>query len=68
MTVASKIKQTLSTLKGVKSTIGTFAMHHPDQTTKNEFYACEKKVDMMIRGIEERVQQIEFEEPQFKGY
>jgi len=68
MTVASQIKQTLAALKGAQSTIQTYAKHHPNQETKVEFKQCDQKLNEIILDLEKRIQQIEFEEPQFKGY
>jgi hypothetical protein len=68
MTVASQIKQTLASLKGAESTIKTYAAHHPDPVSKEEFKTCEQKIKIIIGDIERRIQQIEYEEPQFKGY
>jgi hypothetical protein len=67
MTVASQIKQTLASLKGAEATIKTYAIHHPDQVTKGEFLSCEQKMKSIISDLEKRIQQIEYEEPQFKG-
>jgi hypothetical protein len=68
MTVASQIKQTLAALKGAEATISTYATHHPNPATKLEFQSCEEKINTIIKGLEKRIQQIEFEEPQYKGY
>lgn len=68
MTVASQIKQTLAALKGAQATLQTYAEHHPDQNIKAEFQSCENRLENMIQGLETRIQQIEFEEPQYKGY
>ncbi|WP_025027712.1 DUF1657 domain-containing protein [Caldalkalibacillus mannanilyticus] len=68
MTVASQIKQTLAALKGAQATLQTYAEHHPDQNIKAEFKNCENRLENMIQGLETRIQQIEFEEPQYKGY
>lgn len=68
MTVASQIKQTLASLKGAEATIKTYAAHHPDPLTKEEFKTCEQKIKTIIGDVEKRIQQIEYEEPQFKGF
>jgi hypothetical protein len=68
MTVASQIKQTLASLKGAEATIKTYAYHHPDPVTKGEFKTCEQKINTIIGDLEKRIQEIEYEEPQFKGY
>lgn len=68
MTVASQLKQTLASLKNAEATIQTYATHHPDPFTKEEFEACEKKIQQIVEDLETRIQQIEFEEPQYKGF
>lgn len=68
MTVASQLKQTLAALKGAEATIATFAMHHPDEQTKQEFNRAKSRISNIVQDMEKRIQQVEFEEPQFKGY
>lgn len=68
MTVASQLKQTLASLKNAEATLHTYALHHPDKSTKAEFEKCQQDIQEIITQLETRVQQIEFEEPQFKGF
>jgi hypothetical protein len=67
MTVASQVKQTLASLKGVEATIETYALHHPDQETKEEFRQCKDNVKKIVDELEKRVGQMELEEPQYMG-
>lgn len=68
MTVASQLKQTLASLKNAEATLHIFAVHHPDQDTKAQFESCQRKMKDMISQLEKRIAEIEFEEPQFKGF
>lgn len=68
MTVASQLKQTLAALKGAEATISTFAIHHPDEETQQNFSQAQIRLNNVIQDLEKRIQQVEFEEPQFKGY
>lgn len=68
MTVASKLKQTLASLKGASATMERFATHHPDEQTKQVFMESQQLTDQMIQDLERRIREVEFEEPQFKGY
>lgn len=68
MTVASKLKQTLATLKGAEALIGQYASYHPDPQVKSDFHQCKNQLQEIVQGLETRVKEIEFEEPQFKGF
>jgi hypothetical protein len=68
MTVASQLKQTLSTLNGARATIEKFAAYHPDPHTKLQFVKAAKEIKIIIEDLETRIGQVEFEEPQFKGF
>lgn len=68
MTVATQLKQTLATLKHAEATIHTFMVQETDDKTKHEFQSCQQSLQKIIDQVETRVKQIEFEEPQFKGF
>jgi predicted component of type VI protein secretion system len=67
MTVATQLKQTLASLKGAESTIKTYALHHPNQYTREQFRECESTIKEITNHFQNRIQEVEFEEPQFKG-
>lgn len=68
MTVASQIKQTLAALKGAAATIEKYGSYHPDESVKTEFRRADRQLSRMIDDLEKRLSQVEFEEPQFKGF
>lgn len=67
MTVASNVKQTLASLKGIESTLKIYSV----QSRKEEEKAIYKKelqtVESVIKDLEDRLKVLEFEEPQYKG-
>ncbi|MDQ0337591.1 hypothetical protein J2S00_000361 [Caldalkalibacillus uzonensis] len=68
MTVASKLKQTIASLKGAAATMETYAAHHPDQQVKETFKTCRQQAEQIIAELDQRLQEMEFEEPQYKGF
>lgn len=68
MTVGSRVKQTLSSLKGVKSTLGIYALQTQDEKTVSAYREALDVVDEIIGDLEKRIQALEFEEPQYKGF
>mgnify|MGYP001193044938 CR=1 FL=1 len=68
MTVGSKVKQTVASLKGAQATLAMYAelsQHEADQKT---FERNALKVERIVKRLEERVKQLDFEEPQYKGF
>jgi mannose/fructose-specific phosphotransferase system component IIA len=68
MTIASQLKQTVASLKGVQETLKTFATHYPEQQSQAVLENNIDKIKKVIANIENRVEVLEFEEPQYKGY
>lgn len=68
MTVISKVKQTLATLKGVKGTLDVYAAQTNDKETREVFSEAVNISGDIIEDLETRIQKLEFEEPQYKGY
>ncbi|MEQ8153907.1 MAG: DUF1657 domain-containing protein [Clostridiaceae bacterium] len=67
MTVASKVKQTLASLKGIESTLRIYSVQ---SRNKEEIKVCKEGLDTteaVIKDIEDRLKTIEFQEPQYKG-
>ena len=67
MTVGSKVKQTLANLKGIESTLRIYSV----QSTNEEEVIIYKQelqtVESVIKDVENRIKELEFEEPQYKG-
>lgn len=68
MTVASSVKQTLAGLKGAQANLETFALQTQDQKTKQLYSQAAQQTQTIVDSLESRVQQIEQQEPQYKGF
>jgi hypothetical protein len=67
MTVGSKVKQTLSTLKGIESTLRIYSVQSRNKEEKTVYAQELQTVEAVIKDIEQRLKTLEFEEPQYKG-
>jgi hypothetical protein len=67
MTVASNVKQTLASLKGIESTLKIYSVQSRNEEEKAVYKEELHTVESVISDIENRLKTIEFEEPQYKG-
>lgn len=67
MTVASQVKQSLSTLKSVHATLSVYAEQSQNQEGKLAFDEADRITGKIINDLEERLKKLEFEEPQYEG-
>lgn len=67
MTVASQVKQTLASLKGVQGTLRIYSTQTQDDETKSVFSEALEVTEDIVNDLEKRVQVLEFQEPQYKG-
>ncbi|MEW6661429.1 MAG: DUF1657 domain-containing protein [Bacillota bacterium] len=67
MTVAGQVKQTLASLKGAKATLDIFASFEKTEA-KQVFERNTERIGKVINELEKRLQALEFEEPQYKGF
>ncbi|MGO4888258.1 DUF1657 domain-containing protein [Anaerobacillus sp. MEB173] len=68
MTVASQVKQCLASLKSVESTLSTYALNAEDPNAKNTFHETCLITRRVIKDIEKRIGEMEFQEPEYKGF
>jgi hypothetical protein len=68
MTVASDVKTTLASLKGAQANLETFAISTQNQEAKKIFEQAAQTTQQVVDQISGRVQQLENEEPQYKGF
>lgn len=68
MTVSSQIKQTLSSLKGVQASLESFALETQNQQAKQLFTNAAEQTKNIVDTLEPRIQEIESQEPQYKGF
>lgn len=67
MTVATKVKQTLATLKGTQGTLRQYAIQTRDEETKLVYTEALEATGIIINDLERRLQTLEYQEPQYKG-
>lgn len=68
MTVASSVKTTLASLKSAQASLETFALSTQNQEAKTLFENAAKATQQICDQVSSRVQQMENEEPQYKGF
>ncbi|MCL6592560.1 MAG: DUF1657 domain-containing protein [Alicyclobacillus sp.] len=67
MTVASQVKQTLAGLKSAQASFEQFALQTQNQQAKQLYTDAANQTKTLITTLEQRVQQLEQEEPQYQG-
>ena len=67
MTVASQVKQTLASLKGVQGTLRIYSTQTQDEEAVSLYQEALETTEAVINDLENRVQVLEFQEPQYKG-
>lgn len=67
MTVASQVKKTIATLKGNQGTLRLYALQTRNEETKSVYYEALENTEKIINDLEERMQVLEYQEPQYKG-
>ncbi|QRG66786.1 DUF1657 domain-containing protein [Brevibacillus choshinensis] len=68
MTVASQVKQTLASLKGAQANLETFALNTQNQQAKQLYTQAAEQTKSILSTLEQRVTELENEEPQYKGF
>ncbi|MCE5222095.1 MAG: DUF1657 domain-containing protein [Clostridium sp.] len=67
MTVSSKVKQTLATLRGTEATLRVYSLQERDKEARAIYAEAFEEISKIKLDLEKRVGTIEFEEPQYKG-
>ncbi|GGA45196.1 DUF1657 domain-containing protein [Paenibacillus physcomitrellae] len=68
MTVASQVKTCVASLKSAQASLETFALSTQNQQAKDLFTNAAQQTQTIIDQVSSRVQQLENEEPQYKGF
>jgi hypothetical protein len=66
LTVYTQVIQALADAKSVQANMETFAIQTQDETAKQSYNKAAEQLQGLIDGLEERVLQLEEEEPQNK--
>jgi hypothetical protein len=67
MTVASQVKKTLATLKGNQGTLRLYMSQTRDEETRLVYNEALEATGIIINDLEKRLQNLEYQEPQYKG-
>ncbi len=68
MTVSAQVKQTIAGLKGAQANLETFALQTQDKQAKQMYAQVAQQTQSIIDQLGPRVQKLEKEEPQYKGF
>jgi hypothetical protein len=67
MTVASNVKQCLSTIKGIEAQLSSLALNSLDEEAKTVFHETALTMADVKKDLQYRVLELERQEPQYKG-
>ena len=68
MTISSDVKTCLASLKSAQASLEQFALGTQNKEAKQLFENSAKTTQQVVQQVESRVQQIEKQEPQYKGF
>ncbi|TCS95802.1 DUF1657 domain-containing protein [Hazenella coriacea] len=68
MTVSSDVKTCVASLKSAQASLEQFALSTNNKSAKQIFTDAAQTTQQVITQVESRVQQLESEEPQYKGF
>ncbi|GIQ69747.1 DUF1657 domain-containing protein [Xylanibacillus composti] len=68
MTVASNVKTCLASLKSAQASLEQFALSTQNQEAKSMFEQAAQTTQQVVDQVSSRVQELENEEPQYKGF
>lgn len=66
--MASQVKQTIASLKGVRATLESMASIERIPATQTLLTSNSEKLSVIINKMEQRIGELEFQEPQYKGF
>ncbi|MFA8439531.1 DUF1657 domain-containing protein [Pueribacillus sp. YX66] len=66
MTVVDQVRQTVAGLKSAQASLETFALQTENQQAKQMFQQAAQQTQMIVDQVDQRLQEIEAEEPQYR--
>ncbi|MBX5476162.1 MAG: DUF1657 domain-containing protein [Clostridia bacterium] len=66
MTVGTKVKQTIASLKSAQANLESFALETQNKAAKRLYEECAQQAKAIVEQMESRLKQIQEEEPQYK--
>ncbi len=67
MTIASNVKQTLSTVKGIKSQLSSLALNSLEEEAQRVFHESMLTMEDIQNDLQARSDELDRLEPQYKG-
>ena len=68
MTVSTQVKTCVASLKSAQASLEQFALNTQNQEAKSLFENAAKQTQSIVEQVSSRVQDLESEEPQYKGF
>lgn len=68
MTIATQVKSCLASLKSAQANLEQFALGTQNEEAKAVFTNAAQTTQQVVQQLEERVKQLEMEEPQYRGF
>jgi len=66
MTVGTQVREAIAGLKGVQASFEQFALQTENPNAKQTYINAAQQADAILKTVEQRMQEIEQEEPQYK--
>ncbi|MBO1513657.1 DUF1657 domain-containing protein [Metabacillus bambusae] len=68
MTIASEVKQSLASLKGIEADLSSLALRTQDHQSKRTLHETMMVVHEVVTDLKQRIGELEREEFQYKGF
>ncbi|MGZ0050269.1 DUF1657 domain-containing protein [Brevibacillus gelatini] len=68
MTVGAQVKQALASLKGAQADLESFALSTQNKQAKQMYTEAAQQTQAIVNNLQQRVTELENEEPQYKGF
>lgn len=68
MTTGSDVKTCLASLKSAQASLEQFALSTQNKQAKQVFTNAAQTTEQVVQQVQNRVKQLEQEEPQYKGF
>ncbi|MCK1994145.1 DUF1657 domain-containing protein [Peribacillus muralis] len=68
MTIASDVKQCVSSLKGIEAGLSSLALRTQDDESKRILHETMLVVNEVMQEVQQRVGELEQQEPQYEGF
>ena len=66
MTVGTQVKEAIAGLRGVQASFEQFALQTENQQAKQLYTDAAQQTETILQNVQQRMQDIEAEEPQYK--